>query len=115
MKRSIFVLAAAMVLSLSVSAKQIAKDEQSFRNAAEEACAGHAIGARCTVTFQGGSVGIGVCVEVPGPVTGVLTCQINTSQIPNCKNNALATPSSWMTFGGLAGLLLLMRRRRSVK
>ena len=107
-------LASALLVSAVVYAKTVVTDYPSYEVAIKEACDGKQIGVQCSVTFTGGSVGIGICVEVPNsPVSGVLTCQLDVNTIGNCKNNALGTPSSWITFGSLAGLLLFMRRRRS--
>ena len=92
-------------------AKIIVDDEKSFEEAAIEACDGQSVGFECSVEFQGGSIGFGVCVEVDLPGGGYLTCQIDTSKL-DCNNNALGTPGAWLTFGSLGGVLLLLRRRK---
>ncbi len=100
-----------LIVSSVAFAKTIATDQESFDQAAMEACQGKSVGLQCNVEFQGGSIGFGVCVEVPGPAGGYLTCQIDTKNI-DCKNNSLGTPGAWLTFGSLAGLLLFIRRRK---
>ena len=108
----IFALVTCLMIPAIIAAKTIVTDEDSFEKAAMEACQGKSVGVECSIEFEGGSIGFGVCVEISGPAGGYLTCQIDTNTIGNCKNNSLATPSSWLTFGSLAGLLLLIRRRK---
>ncbi len=92
-------------------AKTIVTDQESYEQAAMEACQGKSVGLECNIEFEGGSIGFGVCVEIGGPAGGYLTCQIDTSKI-DCKNNSLGTPGAWLTFGALAGILLFIRRRK---
>lgn len=66
------------------------KDVPSYLTAAEEACVGQAIGASCTITFQGGSVSIGICMQVPGSPNLNLTCQIDTQNLPGCAKKVAA-------------------------
>lgn len=97
----------------SAGGKTVVTNTPSFYRAAAEACVGSAIGAQCTITFQGGSVSIGVCVQVPGPAGGYLSCEIDPSQIPSCKKNSLVnSPSTMALFAVLAGGLFFLRRRR---
>lgn len=104
-------LSSIVMFTTSAVATIIVDDEKSFEEAAIEACTGLSIGVECHVTFQGGSVGFGVCVEVDLPGGGYLTCQIDTTKL-ECNNNALGTPGAWLTFGSLGGVLLLLRRRK---
>ena len=94
--------------------KTVVKDVPSYNQAVMEACSGSAVGAQCTITFQGGSVSIGVCVQVPGPAGGMLSCQIDPASIPSCKNSATGTPSMALAFAVFAlGLFGLSRRRKA--
>jgi hypothetical protein len=106
-------LAVFLIVSTAAFAKTIVVDEDSFGEAAMEACQGKSVGIECSVEFQGGSIGFGVCVEINGPAGGYLTCQIDTKNF-DCKNNSLGTPGTWLTFGSLAGILLFIRRRKKV-
>lgn len=93
--------------------KTVVKDAPSFSQAVIEACEGQSVGAQCTISFQGGSVSIGVCVAVPNsPAGGNLTCQIDTATIPSCKNNAVGMPGSALGFALLALGIYFVRRRR---
>jgi hypothetical protein len=104
---------AAMAFASGSQAKTVVTDQKTYARAGEEACVGKNVGVSCQIEFTGGTVGFGVCVLVPGPAGGYLTCQLDVNKLPsNCKNNALNTPSSWMAFGGLAGFLLLLRRKK---
>ena len=104
-------LASLLIVSSVAFAKTIVIDQDSFEEAAMEACEGKSVGIECNVEFQGGSIGFGVCVEINGPAGGYLTCKINTENL-DCKNNSLGTPGAWLTFGSLAGILLFIRRRK---
>lgn len=109
------VIALVMGFSSASEAKKktVVSDRQSYIQAGEEACAGKNVGFSCTVEFTGGTIGLGVCVLVPGPAGGYLTCQLDVNKLPaNCRNNALATPSTWLAFGSLAGFLLMLRRKK---
>jgi len=101
-----------LVISTVAFSKIIVTDQESFEEAAIEACEGKSVGFECSVEFQGGKIGFGVCVEVDVPGAGYLTCQIDTSKL-ECNNNALGTPGAWLTFGSLAGILLFLRRRKT--
>jgi hypothetical protein len=70
--------------------KTVVKDVPSYREAAQQACAGSSLGASCTIEFQGGSVSIGVCVEIPGPAGIVLECKIDTQNLPGCAKKVAA-------------------------
>ena len=106
-------LASALLFSAAVYARTVVQDVPSYKEAIKEACTGKQLGAQCTVEFTGGSVSVGVCVEVPNsPVGGQLQCKLNIPELANCKNNALGTPGSWITLSSLVGLLFFLRRRR---
>lgn len=121
MKKSILttlLLLSALSTTPAFAGKQTApvNSVDSYVNETMNVCDGQGVGAQCTIVFEGGSVSVGICqnVDVNGSIE--LQCVIKTEDLPspeNCKNNALGTPSSWLTFGGLAGALLLLRRRKN--
>lgn len=114
-KRSIIlVLFGLLTVSSIAFSRIIVDDKESFAEAAIEACEGKSVGLQCEVEFKGGSIGIGVCVEISGPAGVYLTCEIDFDEI-DCKNNALGSTGSWLTFGSLGGLLLFLRRKKSLK
>lgn len=111
---SVFAISLFAVTASAGGHTTVVKDVPSYNQAVGEACTGSSVGAQCTITFQGGSVSIGVCVSVPGPAGGILTCQIDPASIPSCKNNAVGTPGSSMVFAVLALGLYLWRRKQFV-
>lgn len=115
LKKSLIVLSITLfsvVSNAGGNMPTVVKDVPTYSQAVIQACEGSSIGAQCTITFQGGSVSIGICVAVPGPVGGSLSCQIDSASIPSCKNNAMGTPGSAMAFAVLALGVYFMRRRR---
>lgn len=111
-----FVFLGLILFSVASNAdsKILVKDITTYQEAAVEACTGSSIGASCTITFEGGEVSIGVCIEVPGPAGAYLSCKIDPSKIPSCKNNAVGTPGSAMMFAVLALGLFIWRRRQVI-
>ncbi len=108
----VFLSVALISLASTAGGTTVVKDMPTFQQAAAEACSGSAVGASCTITFQGGSVSVGVCVQVPGPAGGTLTCQLDAGKLPSCKNSAVGTPGSAMVFALLALGLFVWRRRQ---
>ncbi|MEI6805050.1 MAG: hypothetical protein WCK49_00915 [Myxococcaceae bacterium] len=114
LRRSLVILSFALFsVSSFAGGKTTVKDVPTYQQAVIEACDGSAVGASCTIMFQGGSVSIGVCVQVPGSPAGAnLTCQIDPANLPSCKNNATGTPGAAMIFAVLALGLFAWRRRQ---
>jgi hypothetical protein len=83
-----------LVLSLfslaSLAGGTVVKDVKTYEQAAQEACLGQAIGAQCTISFQGGSVSVGICMQVPGSPNLQLSCQIDTQNLPGCAKKVAA-------------------------
>jgi hypothetical protein len=111
-KNKFLVLGLVLVSSVSFaggdskgSGKTIVKDVPSFYRAQAEACDGKSVGANCTIEFQGGSVSVGFCVEIPGPAGVTLGCQIDTSKLQNCKNNSTGTPANTAVFASVLALM----------
>ncbi len=121
-KNKLLVLGLALVSSMSFAGdtskgtgKTIVKDVPSFYRAQAEACDGKSVGANCTIEFQGGSVSIGFCVEIPGPAGITLGCQIDTSKLQNCKNNSTGTPANIAVFAAVLAMMAggaIWRRRQ---
>lgn len=84
-----------LVLSLfsvaSIAGGTVVKDVSTYNQAALDACMGQAVGASCTISFQGGSVSVGVCIQVPGSDGNYqLQCQIDTQNLPGCAKKVAA-------------------------
>ena len=100
-----------LLVSHVAFAGQVVSTPAQFPRAASQACDGGTVGADCMIEFVGGRVGFGLCALVPN-AGGELTCQMDPSQLPaDCKNNALGTKGSVLTFAFLALGLLFLRRR----
>ncbi|MBH1988468.1 MAG: hypothetical protein I8H75_00375 [Myxococcaceae bacterium] len=89
--------------STDTSEKIVVKDLASYNQALIESCDGSAAGAQCDITFQGGLISIGICVQIPGFLGKKLSCEIDPSTIPSCKNSATGTPG----MGILLAILVL--------
>lgn len=79
--------------------------------AADAACDGRGIGAECTIIVDDGvTIGIGICVEIPGPVDGGLTCELNIPKM-GCQSFSFADPALGFGLLMMFGLMLYRRRR----
>lgn len=77
---------------------------------ADSACEGSSIGAECRIIIDDGvEFGIGFCVEIPGDVSGGLTCEINIPEM-GCQSFSFADPA--LGFGLLMLLGFGIYRRR---
>ena len=116
MLRVLIVSFSVLIASFSLSAKEInSVDEirQDFQQAELDACFGKSLGASCTIEFPGGSVSVGVCVELPNssPVGGQLSCQLNIPELHGCSSSATGK-GAVVPMLSLAGLLIFLRVRR---
>ena len=83
----------------------VVKDIPTYYIAAEEACAGSAVGASCTIAFTGGSVSVGVCGGEK------LTCQIDANKVPSCRNSATGAAGGFAMIFALLAFITLARGR----